>query len=149
MNTQRMYSSSIDFCRCRFWSETLDRSVHPAVTWTIFKWTLRTPKAKLTSPSSSVPVQRIVAEFRGDEAVTAVADLELEELGDIVGDGEGEGRGDHGALAAEGLERVHDGEHALRVDTHGHAHGGHSGQGEEENYINAARRPTNSVNVKW
>ena len=76
----------------------------------------------------AVPVERIVAELGGDESVAAVADLELEELGCVVGDREGEGGGDHGALAAQRLQRVDDGEEALQVDAHGHAHGGHSGK---------------------
>ena len=77
-----------------------------------------------TSVHPCIPVERVVAEVRGDEPVAFLADLKLEELGQVVGDCEGEGGGDHDALAAERLERVDDGEHALQVDAHGHAHGG-------------------------
>ena len=74
-----------------------------------------------------IPVEGVIAEVRGDEPVALLADLELEELGQVVCECEGEGGGDHGALAAQRLQRVHHGEHPLQVHAHRHAHRGHPG----------------------
>ena len=49
---------------------------------------------KPTTSHQSIPVERVVAEVGGDEPVAVLADLELEELWEVVGDCEGEGGGD-------------------------------------------------------